>query len=85
MRENIEVGHQVFLNDGGEEVGAVRQVQPKGKAEIVVWIENAGDFTIPLDAVHAVHSQKVILDASKLDERVLRAIGGSHDAEKPGL
>jgi hypothetical protein len=85
MRESIEVGHQVFLADGGEEVGAVRQVQPHGKPVIVVWVENAGDFSIPLEAVKAVHSQKVILEAEKLDEQLLAAIGKSHDAEKPGL
>jgi hypothetical protein len=78
----IEVGYQVFTHDGGEEVGAVRQVVPNDRPEIVVYIENAGDFTIPLSAVTAVHSQKVIVDLEKLDQRVQVAIARAHDAEK---
>jgi sporulation protein YlmC with PRC-barrel domain len=78
----IEVGYQVFTHDGGEEVGAVRQVVPNDRPEIVVYIENAGDFVIPLNAVTAVHSQKVIVDVSKLEQRVQVAIGRAHDAEK---
>jgi hypothetical protein len=78
----IEIGYQVFTHDGGEEVGAVRQVVPNDRPEIVVYIENAGDFVIPLSAVTAVHSQKVIVDVSKLEQRVQVAIGRAHDAEK---
>lgn len=83
MREQIEIGFQVFVSDGGEEVGAVRKVAPGGRPELVVWIENGGDFTVPLDAVRAVHSQKVILDRDKLDPQVRAAIGHAHDAEQP--
>jgi len=36
MREKIEVGFQTFVSDGGEEFGAVRQVFPKGRNELVV-------------------------------------------------
>jgi hypothetical protein len=82
MRESIQVGYQVFVAGGGEEVGAVRHVSPKG---VVIWVENAGDFTVPLDAVEAVHSQKVILAPGKLDDRVLDAIGHAHDAEQPNV
>jgi hypothetical protein len=78
----IEVGYQVFTRDGGEEVGAVRQVVPHDRPEIVVYIENTGDFVIPLEAVTAVHSQKVIVDLAKLDPRVQVAINRAHDAEK---
>jgi hypothetical protein len=78
----IEIGYQVFLRDGGEEVGAVRQVVPNDRPEIVVYIENSGDFVVPLDAVTAVHSQKVIVDVKKLDPRLQLAIGHAHDAEK---
>jgi hypothetical protein len=34
-----------------------------------VYVENAGDFFVPLDAVEAVHSQKVIFNRGKLDRR----------------
>jgi hypothetical protein len=78
----IEVGYQVFTSDGGEEVGAVRKVAPNDRPEIVVYIENTGDFTIPLDAVSGVHSQKVIVDVAKLEPRIQVAIGRAHDAEK---
>jgi len=34
MREETEVGYQVFVSDGGEEFGAVRQVSPNGRPEL---------------------------------------------------
>ena len=49
-RENA-VGFQTFVSDGGEEFGAVRAVAPHGRPELVIYVENAGDFTVPLDAV----------------------------------
>lgn len=82
MQEKIEVGFQAFVSDGGEEFGAVRKVSPR---ELVVYVENAGDFTVPLDAVESVHSEKVILNCRKLDTRLRKAIGHAHDNEKPGL
>ena len=60
-REHIEVGYQTFVSGGGEESGAVRAVAPHGRPELVTYVKNAGDFVVPLDAVEAVHSQKVIL------------------------
>lgn len=61
-----------LVSDGGEEFGAVRQVSP----ELVIYVENAGDFVVPLAAVESVHSQKVILNCNKLDPRLRQAIGG---------
>ena len=84
MPEHIEVGYQAFASDGGEEFGAVRQVAPAGRPELVIYVENAGDFIVPFDAVEAVHSEKVILNCRKLDRRLRQAIGHAHDAEKPG-
>ena len=84
MTERIEVGYQAFVSDGGEEFGAVREVSPDGRPELVVYVENAGDFSIALDAVKAVHSQKVIFDCGKLERRLRQAIGHAHDAEEPG-
>jgi hypothetical protein len=85
MKEKIEVGFQTFLSDGDEEFGAVRAVAPGGRPEVVIYVENAGEFTVPIDAVQSVHSEKVILDCSKLDIRLRRAIGHAHDAEKRGF
>jgi hypothetical protein len=82
MRTTIEVGYQAFVSDGGEEFGAIRGVSSDG---LVVYVENAGEFRVPLEAVKAVHSQKVVFDCSKLDDRLRRAIGHAHDAEVPGL
>jgi hypothetical protein len=82
MREKIEVGYQTFVSDGTEEFGAIREVFAKS---VVVYVENSGDFQIPLDAVSAVHSKKVIFDCRKLDPSLRRAIGHAHDAEVPGL
>jgi len=78
MAEQIRVEHPVFLHDGDVAIGAVRQVGP---GELTVYIENAGDFRIPLSAVQDVHSAKVVLDSAKLDERVRTAIGRAHVAE----
>ena len=83
MREAIEVGYQAFVSDGGEEFGAVREVSPNGRPELVIYVENAGEFVVPLSAVEAVHSQKVILTCRKLDHRLRQTIGHAHDAEEP--
>ena len=56
MQEAIEIGYQVFLVDGGEEFGAVREVAPQGREELVIYVENAGDFAVPITAVESVHS-----------------------------
>jgi hypothetical protein len=82
MRDKIEVGYQTFVSDGEGEFGAVRDVS---NDELIVYVENAGDFRIPLSAVKAVHSKKVIFDCGKLELPLRRAIGHAHDAEVPGL
>jgi hypothetical protein len=82
MEQRIEVGFQTFLSDGGEEFGAVRKISPQ---ELLIYVENAGDFAVPMDAVESVHSGKVILTCSRLDRRLRQAIGHAHDSEKPGL
>ena len=61
MHEKIREGFDVFLHDGDKAFGAVRQVR---KSELVVYIENAGDFEIPLSAVKDAHAEKVILDSA---------------------
>lgn len=78
----IEIGYHAFTAQGGEEFGAVRDVLPQ---EVIVYVENAGDFRVPLAAVLRVHSQKVVFDAEQLDDKLRRAIDHAHDAEEPGL
>jgi hypothetical protein len=85
VNQQIEEGYEVFVSDTTKPFGAVRQVAPHGRPEIVVYVENAGEFTVAHDAVTAVHAQKVIVDANRLDPRLRRAIGHAHDAEDPRL
>ena len=73
MTEKIEIGFQTYVSDGGEEFGAVRAIADR-KGEFVIYVENAGDFTISFGAVESVHSGKVILNCAKLDLRLRRAI-----------
>jgi hypothetical protein len=80
--EPIEVGYQVFTSDGGEEVGAVREVTDD---TLVVYVENGGEFVVPMSAVASVHSQKVILRLAELDPSMREALMHAHDAEEPGL
>ena len=82
---NIAIGFQVFVSDGSQEIGAVRLVAPFGRPEIEIYVENAGEFVVALSAVTAVHSSKVILDVTKLDAKLRKAIGHAHDAEEAGL
>jgi hypothetical protein len=80
----IEVGFQVFLEEGGDECGAVRDVLPGGRPEIVIYVENAGDFTVSAGAVCSVHDGKVVLAPSHLSQRMRDAIAHAHDREEPG-
>lgn len=85
VRERIEEDFEVYVHDGDVAFGAVRQVSPGGRAEIIVYVENAGDFSIPLTAVRDVHDQKVVLDCAKLDRRLREVIGHAHAAEDPNI
>jgi hypothetical protein len=77
----VRVGFQVFTDEGGEEFGAVRAVNPR---ELLVYVENSGEFVISADAIRQVHDGKVIVDAKRIDPTLLRAIGHAHDREEPG-
>lgn len=85
VQERIREDFEVYVHDGDMAFGAVRQVRPSGRAEIVVYMENAGEFAIPLSAVHDVHDEKVILDCGKLEPRLRQAIGHAHTAEDPDI
>jgi hypothetical protein len=85
MTEQISVDFEVFVHDRDVAFGAVREIRPGGRPEIVIYIENAGDFIVPLSAVRDVHDEKVILDCGKLDRDLKRAIGRAHAAEDPNI
>jgi hypothetical protein len=82
MHENIREGFDVFLHDGEKTFGAVRQVR---KHELVVYVENAGDFEIPISAVKNTESGKVILDSGQLDPKLKEAIRRAHMGEDPNI
>ena len=76
--DKAAIGDQVFLEDGGEEIGAVRTIQ---RASLVIYVEGAGDFQVDSDAVRAVHYGKVVLDVAKLDPRLRQAAQAAHAHE----
>ena len=82
MSELIETGYMVFLAEGKEGIGAVRETAPD---HILVYVENSGEFRVPRSAVRRVHDGKVILDASQVDKKLLAAVGHAHDSEDPRL
>jgi hypothetical protein len=82
MQEPIQVGYQAYVSEGGETFGAIRAVAPES---VVVYVENAGDYAIPIDAIKAVHYQKVVFDWEKLDPKLIELIAHAHEAEEPGL
>jgi hypothetical protein len=81
----IKEGFEVFVSETGKPFGAVRQVSPHGRQELVIYVENSGEYTVPLSAVTAVHPQKVLLNLAKLDKRLRDAIRHAHDAEDPNI
>ena len=82
MREQIEPGLMVFTADGEVGVGAVREVF-RDTAEVLINIENAGDFIVPQTAVRDVHSGKLILDLDAISDDLREALRHVHDAEDP--
>jgi hypothetical protein len=74
----VEVGYQVYLSEGGEEIGAVRQVEAD---HLVIYVEGARDFIVAGPAVHAAHDGKVILDPEHVDPALLEAAGHAHERE----
>ena len=82
ISENIREGFDVFLHDGEKAFGAVRRVHRNG---IVIYVENGGDFEVPLSAVVDAHSEKVLLDPGKLDPKLKEAIRRAHTGEDPRI
>ncbi|WAH66293.1 hypothetical protein [Xanthomonas hortorum] len=78
--QRIEIGQMVFLRDGEVGVGAIRDIRNEG-AELVINIENGGDFVLPVSVVRDVHSGKVMLDVDQLPEEVRNALRHPHDNE----
>jgi len=79
LRE-IQTGFHVCLEEHDKDLGAVRQVAPGGRDELVVYIQNEGNFIVPARAVRGARGSKVMLDRSQLEQRVRDAISR---AERP--
>lgn len=75
------IDDQVFDREGGEVFGAVRAVEPNGKPELVIYVENAGEFTVSLEAVKASHDGKVVLRTGSLSPELRAAIRHAHERE----
>jgi hypothetical protein len=80
-RVAVSIGDQVYLQEAGEEVGSVRNVDAD---RLIIYIENATDFVVPAAHIAAVHAGKVILDASKIEPALRHAIAHAHDREEAG-
>ncbi len=74
----VNVGDHVFLEEGGEEIGAVRKVEHD---HLVVYVEAAGDFVVHAPEVSAVHYGKVVLSPELVDPRLLEAARIAHESE----
>ncbi len=75
---HVQVGDQVFLEEGGEEIGAVRMVN---KDHIVIYVEGAGDFTLTGPEIAAAHDGKLRLEPKKLPPVLLGAAQAAHAQE----
>jgi hypothetical protein len=82
MNERIETGFMAFVAEGSEGIGAVRGTSPD---HLVIYVENASEFIVPMTAVRGVHDKKVMLDPRLLDKALFTAIGHVHDSEDPKL
>ena len=81
-RDPIERDFAVFVHDGDVQIGSVRELE---RHKLVIYVENAGEFEVPLSAVKEVGADKIVLDCAKLDMKLKRAIGHAHDAEDPDV
>lgn len=82
MHDTIQADFVVVASDGDDIIGTVRHIN-KGSSELVVYIENAGEFVVPFDAVQDVHSGKVVLKHEHLPAALREAVEHARDAEYP--
>ena len=72
----VNVGDHVFLDGGGEEIGAVRKIE---RDHLVVYVEAAGDFIVRGPEVKAIHYGKVVLAPELVDTKLLEAARYAHE------
>ncbi len=81
MAARIEEGFEVFLHDGDVAFGAVQHAPAPGAHELVIYVEDTGEFRVPMTAVKAVHEGKVMLNKGMLHVELLEAIARAHAEE----
>lgn len=72
--KDIEIGFQLSLTRNGANCGTVRQVAPGNRDELIVYIQNEGNFIIPAQAIRSIAESKVMLDPQGLDQRTRSAV-----------
>jgi hypothetical protein len=80
--QDIQEEFDVFAHDGDMAFGAVRRVTEDA---IEIYVENAGDFTIPRAAIREVHDGKVVVDSGQLEPRLQDAIRRARLGEDPRI
>jgi len=73
----IQAGDDVYVDDGVI-VGHVRRATPR---DVIVFVEDRGDFTLPRDAIKAAANDAVTLFCKKLPLEMRAAIGHLHGEE----
>ena len=72
FQENVREGFEVFIHDGDKAIGAVRKFSPHGRRELVIYVENAGDFVVPLECGQGRPCPQGDLEREKLGAAVWR-------------
>lgn len=71
----IEAGDDVLVDDGEDIVGHVRRVNLR---QIVIFVEDRGDFTLSRDLVAAAGNNRVVFRCRQLPLKMRAAIGHLH-------
>ncbi|OGA35225.1 MAG: hypothetical protein A3F75_12025 [Betaproteobacteria bacterium RIFCSPLOWO2_12_FULL_64_23] len=79
-RGSAGIGSDVFLGDGSDAFGAVRDITAAG---LLVNVEGAGDFRIAADAIEKVVAGRVVVRWDALDAPLQEAIRHTEDREEP--
>jgi hypothetical protein len=82
MIHTIETGHLAFIPGRVEAIGAVRSVSDEA---VTIYVENSGEYDVPVTAVTGVHDGKVMINTAMLPPAFLAAVVHVHDSEDPTL
>lgn len=74
----IEAGDDVFVDDGDYIVGHVRRAN---RREVVIFVEDQGDFLLPREAVKTSGNNYIVLLCRQLPLKLRAAIGHLHGEE----